>query len=99
MPPPPLMRLSSAVDLVRAVDGEIERRQLVQRGRGDAQLACFLRRALEVAVTQSSFSPPRTRAASNSRKISAVEPEPRPSFIPSMTKSSAFAAAARFKSF
>jgi len=40
--------------------------------------------------------PPRTRAASSSRNISAVEPVPSPSFMPSLTNSTALAAATRF---
>src|SRR5207302_10487036 len=43
------------------------------------------------------LKPPRTRGPNRSRKASAVEPVPRPSFMPSTTYSSAFAAAARFK--
>ena len=42
-PPPPLMRRSSLVDLVGAVDGEVEEGRVIERGERNAEPLGLLR--------------------------------------------------------
>src|SRR5579883_2491014 len=96
-PPPPLIRLSSGsissapstVKSSRSTPSSVVRR-IPQR-------SASWRVASEVGTPITS-SPSRTRAPRSSTKCLAVDPVPRPSFIPSLTYSSARAAACRFSS-
>ena len=82
-PPPPLIRREVRRNLVGAVDREIERRRLVERGERDAEPLGLARVASEVG-TPTTSSPPRTRSASSSTKCLAVEPVPSPSRMPGL---------------
>ena len=94
-PPPPLMRLSegsisSAPSTVRS-----------SRSMSSSVVSAMPHRSASARVasdvgTPMTRSPARTRSPSSSTKCFAVEPVPRPSFMPSRTCSSARAAACRF---
>ena len=63
------------VDLVGAVDGQVEIRLVVERRQRDAE-ALGLRRVASEVGTQTTFRPSSTRSASSSTNCSAVEPVP-----------------------
>ena len=93
-----LDQIERGIDLVGAVDGEIEPVDLVERGQRNAALLGLDagrlrgRHAHHLQCRRATFSP------SRSTKCFAVEPVPSPSFMPSRTCSSARAAACRFNS-
>ena len=96
-PPPPLIMLSagsissapSTVRSSRSTSSSVVSRM--------PQRTASARVASEVGTPMTS-SPARTRSPRSSTKCFAVEPVPRPSFMPSRTCSSARAAACRFSS-
>ena len=95
-PPPPLMSRRSRVDLVGAVDRQIEFRQFLQRGERYAERFCLGRCGLRRRRRSGRPGRPRPSAPTKSTKWRAVEPEPSPSRIPGSTRSSARRAASRF---
>src|SRR5579871_566757 len=95
-PPPPLIKARSESDSSAPSTARSSSPNASNSASGMLSSRDFAAVRSDVGVPMI-FSPPRIRSASSSRNRSAVEPVPSPSFIPSSTKSSARAAAARFR--
>ena len=84
-----LDEIERGIDLVGAIDRQIEPVDVVERGQAEYRTATASARVASEVGTPMTSSPARTRSPSSSTKCFAVEPVPSPSLMPSRTCSSA----------